>query len=142
MADDANQPAPSTQQQPKPADHVGAPGTASDTVLASRVPAARPKKPEVKPPEIKDSFREIIETVVFVIVLVFMLKTFLAEAFVIPTGSMATTLLGYHKDVVCDQCEYEFRVNAASEGENKPGRPREEVITARCPNCDKITPIR
>ena len=38
------------------------------------------------------SLRETVETVVFVIVLVLLLKTFVAEAFVIPTGSMATTL--------------------------------------------------
>src|SRR5437879_2457371 len=32
------------------------------------------------------NFREIAETVVFVVVLVLLLKTFVAEAFVIPTG--------------------------------------------------------
>ena len=49
-----------------------------------------------------DSFREVVETVVFVVaVLVLMLKTFVAEAFVIPTGWMAETLYGYQKLVVC-----------------------------------------
>ena len=48
-------------------------------------------------PAVKDAFREVVETIVFVIVLVLLLKTFVAEAFVIPTGSMAETLLGYQK---------------------------------------------
>src|SRR5262249_38961186 len=52
-----------------------------------------------KPDEPRDSLREIAETVVFVVVLVLMLKTFVAEAFVIPTGSMAETLYGYQKIV-------------------------------------------
>ena len=36
--------------------------------------------------------RELVETVVFVVVLVLLLRSFVAEAFVIPTGSMAETL--------------------------------------------------
>src|ERR1700756_1833565 len=65
--------------------------------------------------EPKDSFREIVETVVFVVVLVLLLKSFVAEAFVIPTGSMAETLWGYQKVVVCPQCGYAFTVNCSSE---------------------------
>jgi signal peptidase I len=84
------------------------------------------------PPDNKDGFREIVETIVFVVVLVLLLKTFLAEAFVIPTGSMATTLLGYHKDVVCEMCGYRFRVNASEEAEKRPPDP---VIKGVCPNC-------
>src|SRR5689334_8114363 len=41
--------------------------------------AARPSSGEAR-----DGSREVVETVVFVIVLVLMLKTFIAEAFVIP----------------------------------------------------------
>ncbi|MBM4070773.1 MAG: hypothetical protein FJ271_17735 [Planctomycetes bacterium] len=83
-------------------------------------------------PESKDGAREIVETIVFVVVLVLLLKTFLAEAFVIPTGSMATTLWGYHKSVTCDQCRYSFEVNASDEVERKPA---DEVIEWTCPNC-------
>jgi signal peptidase I len=89
------------------------------------------------PPEIKDGFREIIETVVFVVVLVLLLKTFVAEAFVIPTGSMATTLLGYHKDVVCEQCHYRFLVNASQEAENNV-----PVRQGICPNCGFVHSFR
>ena len=51
-----------------------------------------------------ESIREIVESVVIAFVLAFLFRTFEAEAFVIPTGSMAPTLMGRHKDVVCDQC--------------------------------------
>jgi signal peptidase I len=79
-----------------------------------------------------DSFREIIETVVFVVVLVLMLKSFAAEAFVIPTGSMAETLWGYQKEVKCPKCGYEFPVNTSGEVEKKPP---EFVTGCVCPNC-------
>jgi hypothetical protein len=130
ISSDQTQPAP----PPDGAIRPGAPGKPSDMVTSTRVqPAPRPKAD--KPPEVKDAWREIIETVVFVVVLVFMLKTFLAEAFVIPTGSMATTLLGYHRDVPCAQCGYEYRVNCSTEAEPQPNRQKEDVVTSDCPNC-------
>jgi signal peptidase I len=79
-----------------------------------------------------DSVREIVETVVFVVVLVLMLKSFAAEAFVIPTGSMAETLWGYQKEVTCPKCGYEFPVNTSGEVEKKPP---EMVVGCVCPNC-------
>jgi hypothetical protein len=83
-------------------------------------------------PQNTDGTREIIETIVFVVVLVLLLKTFLAEAFVIPTGSMAPTLLGYHKHVKCEKCGFEILVNASSEVED---RPPNRVSEWQCPNC-------
>src|SRR5580658_575955 len=62
--------------------------------------------------EMKDGIREAVETVVFVVVLVLLLKSFVAEAFVIPTGSMATTLWGNQKEVTCPKCGFKFPVNA------------------------------
>jgi signal peptidase I len=79
-----------------------------------------------------DSFREIVETVVFVVVLVLMLKSFAAEAFVIPTGSMAETLYGYQKEVTCPMCGYKFPVNTSGEVEKTPP---EIVVGCVCPNC-------
>jgi hypothetical protein len=99
----------------------------SPSPYSQPAPASSPSTAEVK-----DGHREIVETIVFVVVLVLLLKTFLAEAFVIPTGSMATTLLGYHKEVTCEQCKYPFRVNASEEVESKPA---DLVIEWTCPNC-------
>src|SRR5262249_4892143 len=82
-----------------------------------------------------DSAREIIETVVFVVVLVLLLKSFTAEAFVIPTGSMAETLWGYQKVVRCPQCHVEFPVNCSSESDPSEGALPEVVTGCTCPNC-------
>ncbi len=83
----------------------------------------------------KDPVREVFETIVFVVVLVLMLKLFVVEAFVIPTGSMAETLYGYNKIATCPQCGYEFPVNASNEVEPSDGGPPRPVTGACCPNC-------
>jgi signal peptidase I len=81
-----------------------------------------------------DGLREVVETVVFVVVLVLLLKSFAAEAFVIPTGSMAETLWGCQKIVDCPQCGYRFPVNCSQEAEH-PDDPRARTVRAFCPNC-------
>src|SRR5262245_30732229 len=95
-----------------------------------------------KPHPPKDGFREIVETVVFVVVLVLLLKTFLAEAFVIPTGSMADTLLGYHKTLTCEQCGYSFRVNLSRQVDPEPPSRSHPVTAARCPNCEYLNRLQ
>src|SRR5687767_8489278 len=64
-------------------------------------------------------FRETVESIVVAFVLAFLFRTFEAEAFVIPTGSMSPSLQGQHKDVECTHCGYSFRTTASSEGENR-----------------------
>ncbi len=81
-----------------------------------------------------DGARELIETVIFVIVLVLMLKSFDAEAFVIPTGSMAETLLGYQKWVMCPDCGYRFPANCSQQVDPSDGTPH-WVSGCICPNC-------
>jgi hypothetical protein len=107
--------------------------------LPSAAPPVRTPPKGPGPGDMKDGVREVIETVVFVVVLVLLLKTFLAEAFVIPTGSMATTLLGYHREVTCDMCGYRFLVNASSETE---GNFTQDVTKAYCPNCRYLNVLR
>ncbi len=101
---------------------------------SSRPQTQTPPAPAKAPEEPKDNFREVVETIVFVVVLVLLLKTFLAEAFVIPTGSMATTLLGYHYQITCEQCNYTFPVNASNEADPQDG-PAQPVSSCTCPNC-------
>jgi signal peptidase I len=92
---------------------------------------------QARPP--RDSLREALDTIVTVVVVVLLLRTYVAEAFMIPTGSMATTLYGYQKEVVCPQCEFRFPVNCASEQENQrgleQGEGRVKVSHSVCPNC-------
>jgi signal peptidase I len=69
------------------------------------------------------SIRETIESVAIAFVLAFLIRTFEAEAFVIPTGSMAPTLMGRHKDLTCPACGHAFQVSSSEEVE-KDGTPR------------------
>ena len=56
----------------------------------------------------KGFFRENIESILIAIALAFILRIFVVEAFKIPTGSMAPTLLGQHKFVKCPNCSWKF----------------------------------
>lgn len=106
-------------------------------------------KPAEKPPETRqDSFRETIESIVIAFVLAFLFRSFEAEAFVIPTGSMAPTLTGLHKDLAgrqsCIQCKHEYFVGASEEVDTETGaqkyesmdrsRPR-QIASGTCPVC-------
>jgi signal peptidase I len=82
-----------------------------------------------------DSVREVVETIVFVVVLVLLLKSFAAEAFVIPTGSMAETLLGYQKEVECPDCGLKFPINCSQEVDPADGARATPVYACICPNC-------
>src|SRR5580704_3024300 len=118
---------------------VGAPahiGTANNSAARTQPVAGRAKAPKsaAAAAEPKDSLREVVEAVVFVVVLVLLLKSFVAEAFVIPTGSMAETLLGYQKNVVCPECNYEFPVNCSQEVDPQQSE-HSDVTACWCPNC-------
>jgi hypothetical protein len=97
--------------------------------------SAEPATTRPRAAEYTDSFREVMETVVFVVVLVLMLKAFVAEAFVIPTGSMATTLRGYHLTITCPQCGHTQPVNCSSEVEPQKNRAAEHITGCTCENC-------
>jgi len=94
-----------------------------------------------KPARQGETARETIESIVFAFVLAFLFRTFEAEAFVIPTGSMAPTLFGRHKDIQCEKCGFEYQFGASSEiyrdanvvvgFEGNDARIRKTV----CPNC-------
>lgn len=84
-----------------------------------------------------DGWRDTIESIVIAFVFAFLFRTFIAEAFIIPTGSMAETLYGRHKDVRCPQCNTRFRVGASEEVDRDNGyfRPEGRVKYGFCPNC-------
>ncbi|WP_202908764.1 signal peptidase I [Roseimaritima ulvae] len=90
--------------------------------------------------------RETVESICVAIILALLFRSFVAEAFVIPTGSMAPTLMGAHKDLFCDACGYNFRVGASIEHKEvqgfRPGRPSYlDVVGGRCPNCRKLNAL-
>ena len=49
--------------------------------------------------------RETIESIIIAIVLALMFRAYEAEAFIIPTGSMAPSLQGQHMDLECANCK-------------------------------------
>ncbi|HID22893.1 MAG TPA: signal peptidase I [Planctomycetaceae bacterium] len=85
--------------------------------------------------------RETIESIAIAFVLAFLFRAFEAEAFVIPTGSMAPTLYGRHKDVVCEKCGYSFAVGASDEVDELEYLIA-RINTALCPNCRYENAVR
>jgi len=67
-------------------------------------PADRPAAEKPTDETIKETF----ESIIIAFILAFVFRAFVVEAFVIPTGSMAPTLLGAHHRVQCQQCGYGF----------------------------------
>ena len=85
--------------------------------------------------------RETIESVIIAFVLAFLFRTFEAEAFVIPTGSMAPTLMGKHKDVECPMCHYRYAANASDDQQENTTKPV-SVLTTTCPMCRFTADVR
>ena len=89
-----------------------------------------------RPAQRSKNRRESIESfvVVFVAFLVFSLE---AEGFVIPTGSMAPTLMGRHKEIVCPECRDVYMVNADCEVDSDGSGAATGIRVAwgTCQNC-------
>jgi signal peptidase I len=84
---------------------------------ASQPKTAKNPKAEAEPtPEKpKETVRDFVEQIIVAIILAILIRGFDAEAFVIPTGSMAPTLMGRHKEVVCPECGLTYAVNSSEE---------------------------
>lgn len=85
--------------------------------------------------EIAITFESLIIT--FALVLVW--RAFVMEAYRIPTGSMAETLMGTHFRLRCPQCGYKYDYGFVSEryGLSRDTIPRSSVrkVASRCPSC-------
>jgi len=103
-------------------------------VPSAAPPVAPPTVSKAKP---KESMRDTIESILFAFVLAFLFRTFEAEAFVIPTGSMAPTLYGRHKEANCTACGFPIVVGASHEVISETGYLAENsrLRAAVCPNC-------
>lgn len=95
---------------------------------------AKKQKPEAR--DGAGGWRELIESFIVALVLAFLFKSFVAEVFVIPTGSMAPTLMGAHKDMACPDCGYSFQAGASLEFDQNSGLfTNDVVIGGICPLC-------
>ena len=80
--------------------------------------------------------KDLFESFLIAFMLAFVLRAYVVEAFVIPTGSMAPSLLGQHVPIGCSQCGYHFKVDVPTSGSGSakamPLRMQQEVT---CPMC-------
>jgi len=60
--------------------------------------------------------KETLVSIIIAFILAFVFRAFVIEAFIIPTGSMAPTLLGFHKQVQCPSCRHEFALGIPANG--------------------------
>jgi signal peptidase I len=131
------QDAPRTTQPATPAASNGAPAPGQTSAEATR---------ETEQKKDEGSVKETIEQILVAFILAFVFRAFVVEAFVIPTGSMAPTLLGAHMRFVCDDCGYQFDVNfnanpQGGDDMNIPSfAPGSQL--AICPNCGYRIPNR
>lgn len=89
------------------------------------------------------SIRDTVESVWVAVVLAFVLRAFMVEAFVIPTGSMAPRLMGEHWQLVCPTCGYDYAYGVPRHVQNSPkfNRARQQTPSgAVCPNCGSQFP--
>src|SRR5215470_10511855 len=84
------------------------------------------------PARATDGIRETIDSIIVAFILAFVFRAFVAEAFVIPTGSMAPSLYGKHAAHRCTNCRYEFAfgVDASEDVLQRP-------VAVTCPNCSQ-----
>ena len=90
-----------------------------------RKPDARPAADTVWKPF--PGWIETVESIVVAFTLALLFRAFEAEAFVIPTGSMAPTLMGRHKDLACEACGRDFRVGSSTEEDEQSQSLRTEL---------------
>ena len=126
---------------------LGTPAAAAPPPAATQPTAAESVKGikrALTPPARKDdnNAKETIESILVAFILAFIFRAFIVEAFVIPTGSMAPTLLGAHLRWSCNDCGYRFDTNYSSDRHDADGNPiipnrsgpRNEH-DVKCPNC-------
>jgi len=113
-------------------DAVATQAAADQPSAATNIPLSH-----IKP----DGIRDTIDSIIVALILAFVFRAFIVEAFVIPTGSMAPALYGMHGQHRCANCAYSFAFGIR---EPLPGgdrgtlfgeRGERRSFPVRCPNC-------
>ncbi len=94
--------------------------------------AARRKAPDA--PSVAENVKETLESFVVALIMAFIFRAFIVEAFVIPTGSMADTLYGQQYLHTCSICGYHYALGAT-------GLTTSQNMSQQlnCPNCETRT---
>lgn len=145
---------------------MGEPGSQTAVVetMTSTAPTTADASTTHDKPTGAGSFRQVFESVICLAIAVILFRTFEVEGYMISTGSMAPTLLGYHKRVDCPKCGYHFAfgvtvdesrtgvlsstrkeasaqtdepitVPPPEDGNSEKNKPHDRGTTAVCPNC-------
>ena len=120
---------PESAEQPQP---VAATPSFVERRLKPRLDRRRKKRPDE--PTTDETVKETIESIVIAFILAFVFRGFIVEPFIIPTGSMAPTMLGTHAQIACPSCGYHFDV-----GVNQGALGPESLVpitSADCPMCN------
>ena len=115
-------------------------------MAASTPPKAADKKPAKKKKDRAAEVANTFEWLITAFVLAFVFRAFVMEAFRIPTGSMADTLMGAHFQLRCPQCGYQYEFGFIPShyrmGEDRiPSGPCPLNSPTRCPSCGYHTQV-
>ena len=83
-----------------------------------------------------EGIKDTTESIVVAFILAFVFRTFMIEAFVIPTGSMAATLYGQHGAIVCEDCGMQNDYGLTDLATRAPRYGSENQV--RCQNCNHL----
>ena len=75
----------------------------------------------------KKALRRFLDTILLAFCVVLLFRAVVVEPYGVPTGSMAPTLFGLNKAVICPRCGYTVRVGVGGDTDHTAG--------AFCPNC-------
>lgn len=89
-----------------------------------------------------ETIKETIESIVIAFILAFVFRAYVVEAFVIPTGSMAPTLLGRHLPLTCQECGHAFDTDIPDGLRDATGSVAARDLMGICPMCRNGVPIR
>ncbi len=81
------------------------------------------------------------EWLITAFILAFVFRAFAIEAFRIPTGSMADTLMGAHLSLRCLQCGYQYQHGYMGAQDTPSGRALPAETQTRCPSCGYFNPL-
>ncbi len=84
----------------------------------------------------QEGIRDTLESIVVALILAFVFRAFIIEAFVIPTGSMAPTLYGAHGTIICEDCGAEFAYGLRDLADERRMSVVRAGNRAYCPNCN------
>lgn len=116
-------------------------------MTASKTPKPDGNKPAQRKKDRATEIANAFEWLITAFILAFVFRAFVMEAFRIPTGSMADTLMGAHFRLCCPECGYEYEYGFVPTSplynlpeDTIPPGPVQIGQQTRCPNCGYFTP--